>query len=120
MKECSWSFRWIYNQSLTLVIPPFVSDSEISGRGPARQRLCGIAGSSYSNTGLYHEVVNNFLDSKAQTLFFFLYWKKADNFACLLFCFFLFESGTFDKCVNLLQSNRQFIAVVLKIYEFFF
>ena len=112
---------WKTNQSLTLLIPPLlVSDCEISGRGTARQRLHEIAGSSYSNTGLYHVVVNNFLDSKAQTLCFFLCWKKADNLVCFLFCFFLFESGTSDKYVDLLQSNRQFIAGVLKIYNVFF
>jgi len=87
------------------IYPPFVSDSEISGRGPARQRLYEIARSSYSINGLYHVVANNFLNSKAQTLFF-LCWKKADNLVCLLFSFFLFESGTSDKCVDLLKPNR--------------
>ena len=71
--------------------PPFVSDSEISGRGPARQRLRGITGNSYSNTGLYHVVVNNFLDSKAQTLLFLL--EKDRYFGLLALLLLLVRIG---------------------------
>ena len=117
----------IYSPSL-IYSSPFVSDSEISGRWPARQRLHDIAGSLYSNIGLHHVVVNNFLDSKAQTLFF-LCWKRpiiwlACSFAssCLNLEHLINIWIYYGSIVNLLQESwksmtffsRAFIRTVIK------
>ena len=70
----NWSLHFLKYQSLTLIIPPLVFDSEIPGPKPAGSRLRGPTASVHINTIAYHIVVYKCLIFKQYLL---LHWKNS-------------------------------------------